>query len=340
MTVARTRSFLAVAAVLLAFGCRHDARSLDKDLTSSDPLVRNAAVLRLGDAGRKDAFDALLAMLDDPDEAVRVNAIKGLQTIADPRAVPKIAPLATEPVASVRIAACQTLGSFGGPEAIAALEKALYDSDELVRTVAARALGDIDDPAALEVLIRVATQDESDRIRAHVVKVIGKRKAHDAVPRLEGLLGAESDNVRANAAWVLGGVGDASSLPVLERALDDPFFKVRCLAAHSISKLATKDEAGRAALEKRLAVESQPMTKVDIAWALVRLGDRSRLAILRDLLFTGSPEDVRAEAAIALGDVGEPSDVATLQKALSDKKGLVRNSVSESIEKLKGTKTS
>ena len=178
----------------------------------------------------------------------------------------------------------------------------------------------------------MALEDESERIRSHVVKVVGVRRSKEAVPRLESALRAESDLVRANAAMALGEIGDRSTLPVLFRSLDDPFYKVRCLAAHAIAKIAPGDAEAAARVAKRLAAEDVAMAKVDLSWALGSLGDRSGLETIRTLLFRGEPEDVRAEAAIALGELGDASELPLLGKALADKKGMVRSRVSEAME--------
>ena len=58
------------------------------------------------------------------------------------------------------------------------------------------------------------------------------------------------------------------------------------------------------------------------------------LEVLRLFLFRGDPEDVRAEAAMALGEVGEESDIELLKRAARDKKGLVRQQAVNAIEKL------
>jgi HEAT repeat protein len=192
----------------------------------------------------------------------------------------------------------------------------------------------------MDVLLRVALSDESETIRSHVVKVVAARHEKDAVPRLESALQSESDSVRANAAWALGIVGDRSSLATLLRALGDPYYKVRCLAAHAIAQLAPDDAAARQAMVDRLTVETHGMARVDLAWAVGASGDASHLDVVRTLLFEGQPEDVRAEAAIALGSVGGRSDVPILERALADKKGLVRNRAAEAIDKIKGTKLS
>jgi HEAT repeat protein len=329
---------LGLAIVLLTVGCRGKAHVAYKELVDDDPAVRADAASRLGQARAKDAVGSLAAVMNDPDEAVRVNVLRALGEIGDTSMIDRISPMVQDPVSTVRMAACQALGMLNDPRGVPALEKALSDENQTVRIVAARSLGTIPGPASLEVLVRVALQDESEVIRSHVMKVIGDRRSKDAVPRLESALLAESDSVRANAARALELAGDRSSLPALIRSLDDPFFKVRSLSAHAIAAVANGDAAGKAAIAKRLTVEDVPMTRVDLAWSLGLMGDRSQVDVVRTLLFKGQPEDVRAEAAIALGEVGDASDLPRLEKAMDDKKGLVRSRAADAVDKLKGIK--
>ena len=338
MRVPCTAFAFGMAVVLLGTACSGQPKGAVKDLVSDDPVVRSDAAIRLGQARSKEAVDQLIAALNDQEETVRVNVIRALGDIGDPKAIAPVARFVADSLSAVRMAACQALGALQDARGVPALEKALYDDDESIRIVAARALGEVPGPESLEVLLRVALQDESERIRSHVVKVVGTRRTREAVPRLESALRAESDMVRANAAMALGEIGDRSSLPVLFNSLDDPFHKVRCLAAHAIAKIAPGDAEARAAVAKRLAVEDIAMAKVDLSWALGSLGDRSGMETLRTLLFRGEPEDVRAEAAIALGELGDASELPVLEKALADKMGIVRNRVAEAIDKIKGLK--
>jgi HEAT repeat protein len=338
MRVVRTAITMGMAGVLLGTACSGQPKVAVKDLVSDDPVVRSNAAIRLGQTRPKHAVDGLIPLLDDPEETVRVNVIRALGEIGDSRAIGPIAPLVGDSQSAVRMAACQALGALNDARGVPALEQALSDDDESIRIVAARALGVVQGEESLEVLLRVALEDESERIRSHVVKVVGERKAHEAIPRLESALRAESDMVRANAAVALGEIGDRSSLPVLFRSLDDPYYKVRCLSGHAIARIAPGDEEAKTAVAKRLAGEDNGMAQVDLAWALGSLGDRSGMETLRTLLFRGEPEDVRAEAAIALGELGDASELPVLQKALADKMGLVRSRVAEAMDKIKNLK--
>jgi len=329
-----------LAVVLLQSACARGAAGPYKDLADPDPAVRSNAAVRLGESKSKDAVDTIVAALNDPEETVRVDLIRALGEIGDPKAVPAVVRSASDPLSGVRMAACQALGKLADPRGVPALESALHDPDESLRTVAARSLGAIPGPESMDVLLRVALSDESEAVRSHVLIVVAERHERAAIPKLESALQAESERVRANAAAALGVVGDRSSLPVLVRALEDPFYKVRCLSAHAIAKLAPEDAAARQALVDRLKVETHGMARVDLAWAVGTTGDPSHLDVVRTLLFQGEPEDVRAEAAIALGAVGVVSDVPILERALADKKGLVRNRAAEAIDKIKGSKLS
>lgn len=324
-----------LAAILLLSGCSDRPKVSYKELADDDPQVRADAALRLGEAQATAAVDSLIAILDDPVEAVRVQALLSLGRIGDKKATAAVSRMAADPVSSVRISTAQALGMLKDPASVPVLAKLLEDSEGTVRIAAARALGNVPGQESLDTLMAIALGDESELVRQHVVVVIRDRRHVEAIPRLESLLQAESDLVRANAARALGDLGDRTTIPALTRSLEDPHWKVRSLSAHSLSKLDAKDPGVLEALRGRLAVEDHGMVRVDLAWLLARGGDASRMDVVRELLFKGQPEDVRAEAAMALGEVGDGSDLERLNTAMSDKKGLVRSEAFKSIEKIK-----
>ncbi len=326
---------IVVLCVALAAACGRDARVGYRELADEDPEVRADAALRLGQTKAREAVDALVAVLDDPDERVRVEAARALGEIGDPRAVPALTRLAGDRLHTVRIAVAQALGKIGDPAALPALKQLLYDPEQGVRLAATTAVGAVPGDESLDLLLQVALRDDNETLRTHVVRFLGEREARGAIPRLEAALVSEADIVRANAALVLRDLADRSSVPALLRALEDPFFKVRSQAAFALARVAPDDAEVRQALHRRLEREQDQIAIVDLAWCLAKMNDPSRLDLIRELLFRGQPEDVRAEAAIALGEVGDASDVPRLERALRDKKGLVRKEARRALERLR-----
>jgi len=136
---------------------------------------------------------------------------------------------------------------------------------------------------------------------------------------------------------VLAELGDPAAVPALLRAVDDPAAAVRATAAQALGRTAPGDPAVAAALSRRLAIERDPLCEVDLAWNLAKTGDRSGLARIRERLQDGNSDAVRAEAAMALGEVGDKTDIALLHRALDGGTGLVRKQASLAVQKLEKT---
>lgn len=331
------RHVLAIIGITLgAFvACGEKGEIRYKELLDEDPMVRADAARRLGEARAADAVGDLVAVLDDPSEDVRVMSLIALAQIADPAPVPALVEMVDDPLLTVRMQLSRTLGLIGDPRGIPALERLLYDPDETVRLSSARSLGWIGTPEAVQTLVNIALMDEAEFVRGVVVRVLGDQDLKDAIPLLEDAMLGESDHVRANAAYVLREMADESSLPSFIEALEDPFYKVRSLAAHAVGDIGPNNADGAEVLRERLKVESHEMVQVDLVWNLARCGDGSHLEVARRLLLRAGEEDVRAEAAKALGDVGDSSDIPLLEKAVNDKRGLVRREAHRAAEKLK-----
>jgi HEAT repeat protein len=328
----------AIAVVSLLLGCRDSVPAVAyKELRSERAQERADAASRLGQARATEAVGSLVAVLDDPDERVRVTAVRALGQIGDPQALPALVRRADDPLASVRLALCQALGQLGDAAGIPTLTRLLHDPDETIRLSAARALGKIGQGAGDRTLLTAALQDPSETVRRHARKVLAERGGQDALPELTAALAGNEEAVRARAAQVLGELADPAAVPALIPALDDPSAAVRAAAAQALGRTAPTDPAATAALRRRLAVERDPLCQVDLAWNLAKSGDRSGLPRIRELLGEGNSEDVRAEAAMALGEVGDKTDIALLHRALDGGTGLVRKQASMAVQKLEKT---
>jgi HEAT repeat protein len=159
------------------------ARPIAGTITSysfSNWYEASRALSKLGDAG----LTALLALLGNGEEPVRMAAARGLQLFKDPRAT-------------------------------AALIKALNDSSDIVRGDAAGSLGQIGDRSAIEPLLD-ALRRRGGRSNEAVAAALGRLRDQRAVP---ALLAELRNPVSAQEATIiitaLGNLGGADSLDAL-----------------------------------------------------------------------------------------------------------------------------
>lgn len=173
--------------------------------------------------------------------------------------------LATGDSVQVRNAA-DILGTFRHPQAITSLATAFQRSDLTIEA------------------------------RAHIVHALGVIGHPAANPTLAAAMSDDSADVRLNAVTAWQEVrSQAGAAPVVALVADDNVL-VRRKAAGVVGHF--RDGAGRAALEDRLANDSDPAVRRNAAWALGQIGDRASL----DALDAATRDDsslVRATARAA-----------------------------------------
>lgn len=325
---------LVLAGLTSLVGCERDRDGIFEELHDPDPLVRADAARRMGDSRAPECVEPLIAVLHDPDERVRISVVRALGQIGEPRALPALARSAGDQAPAVRRAVCHVLGTIRDPRAVPTLTRMIGDPDETVRLKATKALAQIPTEESRDVLLSLALKSESEVVTAQAIGGLAPLGDPVVVLRIEKALAAENAAVRSNAARALGELGARASIPALIRSLDDPATPVRCWSAHALFALGPDDPDVREALAARLSSEHHPMAQVHVAWNVARTGDAAGLEVLRTLLVNGGSE-VRAEAAQALGEVGDASDVPRLERAVNEDDALVRESASTALQKLK-----
>ncbi|MGW1282698.1 fumarate reductase/succinate dehydrogenase flavoprotein subunit [Streptomyces sp. NPDC002586] len=176
-------------------------------LTSADPVVRAAALdvlraLRLGEAG------AFAVALDDPDIAVRTEAVRALVSVD---AVRPLAGAADDPSREVRVTVAKALASVGSTslteadrELLAAtLDRLTEDTDPLVRGAALAALAGTGCPAPLAARAVAALADPAWQVRSGAATALSAATAETAVPALAKALADPNADVRKAAVLAL-----------------------------------------------------------------------------------------------------------------------------------------
>jgi HEAT repeat protein len=318
-------------------------------LKDTDETVRCEAAESLGYVkGSEDAAaNALIELLQDAIPSVKASAARALGALkkAAAPAVAALVPLLQDQDASVRTAAAEAIAQVGSLSEAAThnLVEGLASPDNVVRAQTAQALGTIGmsahetAPALVEAL-----GDRNDRVRARAVQALGKigeGAAEVAVPSLVRALRDQDNWVSALAAEALGQMGDSAdeAVPALMRALRHINPQVRGNAAESLGKM------GAAAARARLALETACRDEDGIVRSQANraLGALGSAETSWKMVLTGLQDadpQVRTAAVEAVGQWGEPSDVALngLMPLLEDANDQVKVQVAQVLPKLAG----
>jgi len=180
-------------------------------------------------------------------------------------------------------------GLLEAPSRVEAVAAAgLKDENEGVRSVSAMVVGRAG-LSALAPAVRPLLRDPSPYVRASAIFALARLGEQvDQGPLAEILFNHSSARVRAHAAYVIGQIGNDSALPMLGDA-------------------ARRRTPGASEIEQKLL-------QLQIAEAMVRLGDRSQLDAIRAALHPARPEDLEATALAAqiIGSLGDRDSIDRL----------------------------
>lgn len=175
-----------------------------------------------------------------------------------------------------------------GPRLRAPLAAGLTDENEGVRAVAAVLVGrqGVD---SLAPSVRPLLGDPSPLVRASAIYALKSVRAPvDPTPLGAFLLESPDPTLRAHAAFLLGELGDSSALPLLRQALHE-------------------EVAGATEQQERLL-------SLQVAEAMVKLGDKDRLEGIRAALYPARPDEyeIAVLATQILGRLGDRPSMGQL----------------------------
>ena len=163
-------------------------------------------------AANAPTLQILIADLKDPNEKVREQAARDLETLSDTGSVDALIGALEDKNQTVRYHASGAL-RWIRPPAFAAIQDALESSDKTVRREAAKALGLIAGKRALELLTSVTKDSEKE--------------------------------VRAAAVRALGLIGDESSTDLVKSAFRDKHYDVRAAAGTALNHIKFANRASQ-----------------------------------------------------------------------------------------------
>lgn len=319
------------------------------------------ALVAVGDG----AVDPLIESLNCRDILVRERAAKLLGEMKVPNAAKPL--LAVLDRADVKQAwgTARALGELKVKTAVEPLIKLLEWEDWKTRQQAAWALASIGDERAIEPLQELAVRDTGTDVAESAVGALAEL-SDSGMDAAVALLRHEKSATRQSAARSLAYVRDTRLIEPLLMAIDDP--SIQATAAQSLhwivehrgidvaldaySMKNAVQEVRRVALveisrsdhpEKvGLLIEGLADSGDDVQWFAVRalgqLKAPEALEPLIEVMKTSGNNGVRADAAEALGEIGDPRAFDALHEALGDETSLVRAAVAKALGNLGDTR--
>lgn len=245
-----------------------------------------------------------IAALRDEDWSIREEAAIALGETRDSRAVEPLVSILRDPDRAVRQAAIGALTAIGEPSVVA-VGTCLYDADLTLQESASAVLSSIADHRVVDPLTD-ALRSPDWIVRMHAATALGRISDPRAVAHLVPLLQDKVKAVREETAHGLARIGEAA-VPALIEALAHEDWLVRLHTVEALGKV--KSSAVVEPLLRVMFNDRDSAIRVDAALSLGEIGDPRAVEFLITAM---RDEDIRPKAIEALGKIGDRRAVPVL----------------------------
>jgi HEAT repeat protein len=178
-----------------------------------------------------------LAALADKDPDVRVEAVGTVGYLKDRTSLAALIAAAGDAEPRVRRASVGALIFVRDEAVVTTVLQRLSDADWSVREAAAEAASFLSEQPAVGAALIAVLDDEYWQVRLKATRGLGRLKVRASLRKIASQLDHAEANLRKESATALGEIGDASVVPFLEPALNDPDPDVRKTARWALSRL-------------------------------------------------------------------------------------------------------
>jgi HEAT repeat protein len=287
-------------------------------------------------------FDDVIRNLRNPDPNVRMDALRLLRDARYPEAIMPIAPLLNDPVDAIQLEAIAAELSFFTADDVSPRKRVAFVFEKRSAGHAAAAfeagpLLALPRPAPPEVIrgLLQAVDDEHARVRIesiYALGVIGRPPfpAEFEAPLVK-VLDHYDPHVRAAAASVIGRLQVRSAADALIRAINDSNAPVRYASMRALGRL--REEHAVKALTDQLAFYGRGEGAWAALDALARIAHVSSVPLFKQRL-TDKDQYLRRAAAEGLGRSGDSSAIEALEVGVgTDASEMVRAAMAFALQK-------
>ncbi|MBF0408675.1 MAG: HEAT repeat domain-containing protein [Candidatus Riflebacteria bacterium] len=326
-----------IAAALGESGDRRVIKVLIDSLADPDWTIRKSATQALAEIG-ENALDPLIESLLEPNEDVRdgcllaivrigTSAVNRLLTSIESmddnqrylirKSMVKMGNRLVEPLLrlfksrkpEIMSFCAATLGEIGNPKSVPVLLEGLSHESWTVRRSCAYALGDIGEKGVDK--IAEALKSQNDDVRYWVTRIL-ESIGEPGMTYLVRALSDKNKSIRFFSAKALRSSNNPETLRHLIKALGDPSWSVRKVAAESIARM---DEVSIEHLLRNISNDNEDIRHW-VGRIITEIG-KSKLSQIHDCLKTKDSE-LRLYACQALGMVADQSSTEHLIESLRD----------------------
>lgn len=254
---------------------------------SNDPYYRVLGTRGLANLPPQHSQRAVVRLLEDPDERVRIEAVRAAAKLGLSETVPRMLELLAGDTLFVQIEAARALAQLPSPNTVEPLIDRLIDPEPLIRSAVLRALAfqdsetfwfllsgldpdpdwrarsaraqlfsEMSDERALALLLEM-TSDRDYRVRAQVLQALIRTSSEDSIPVFLEHLSAEDPFERVAAAKGLEHFKPEGAVEPLRAAYDfsardqEPDARLAIMAALEAYGAEAVEPTARLALEDR-----------------------------------------------------------------------------------------
>jgi HEAT repeat protein len=297
----------------------------------ADERVRANAVEALGLINHPEVVEILKVLVSDRNNRVRANAIKALWERGIRFGLNTLPEELRSPNSRKRASVAYILGEIEEERSLDLLVGLLNDISPTVRNRAVLSIGKIGSSRVMSHLIDAYTKEDEPSIRDAIVLTALSINPDLAMARLtEKFVREENNRMRANLVKSIGRAINPNSILLLSKALKDEDSRVRANAIEALSQLGDPQFAE---LLFPLLHDSHNRVRSNAATALWKLGGLGAVLTLKQML-RSSHKHMRASAAWALGEIGALQFSDSLQYLTQDSDPDVRRCALKALAKL------
>ena len=269
--------------LLRRFLANSNARQIDaeliKELKNPEARIRNEAMRVLVERKSTKAEAAAVHLLNDSNDEVVHSAISLVQINKCKEAVPELIRLLDHENSSIRQRSVYALAKIEKEDAAQYLMAALEDKNPRVKAAAAFNLCQIDYGEAQDEIVKIMLEDPIKQTRRSMTSYLGFMKSAPACDALMPMLSTDDEHTVDAAIRSLGNLEcDEAVMPLSE------------------------------------LLKSNPKKAQRIVRSLIQIGGPKAIGVFSDLFeSTKSGSLMKAEAAVALAELGDPTGIPYLR---------------------------